>query len=563
MLKAKLLLKVRSLNKSSCQKIIVLALALVPIFGFSQGTNMNNPIVMGNYAAGSFSYNDTRNNSGYGNEYGQSSEDIYYRFTVQGSTQITISTCASGFDTYLHLLNSSGGNISSNDDNGPLCAGFRASISTSLAAGTYFIVTEGYSSNTGSISLSVNLTVTAPPPPVTYDTKNFIRTWEALAPQIDQNLLITKDVREVRQSTTYFDGLGRAEQSVVKKGSLSSDGYKDLVAPVVYDAFGREAEKYLPYAASSIDGLWKPDALAAQNGFYSGASSPVAGQGESFFHAKTEFEASPLNRVTKSMAPGNSWVGSGKGVSAKYWINTDADDVKIWNVTGAATVGDFESYTASANPYPAGKLYKSVTEDEGEKQVIEFKDKEGKVILKKVQLSTVAGVADDGFGRNHNGWLCTYYIYDDLGQLRCVIQPKGVELIDPAINPGANWSLTTTLLAEQCFRYEYDSRGRMIMKKLPGAAEIWMVYDQRDRLVMTQDGKQRTDNMWMYTAYDELNRPVSTGYLAAHSDLAYHSQQAANSSSYPPLNGNFEELTRTFYDDYDWLVQAVVPLRAR
>lgn len=79
-------------------------------------------------------------------------------------------------------------------------------------------------------------------------------------------------------------------------------------------------------------------------------------------------------------------------------------------------------------------------------------------------------------GKGHTGWLCTYYIYDDLNQLRCVIQPHGVELIS------SNWILTdATILAEQCFRYEYDERQRMIMKKVPGSGEVNMVYDARDR----------------------------------------------------------------------------------
>ncbi len=51
----------------------------------------------------------------------------------------------------------------------------------------------------------------------------------------------------------------------------------------------------------------------------------------------------------------------------------------------------------------------------------------------------------------------------------------------------------------------------MIAKKLPGADWVYMVYDVRDRVVMTQDGEQRKANKWAYTLYDALNRPVVTG----------------------------------------------------
>ena len=37
------------------------------------------------------------------------------------------------------------------------------------------------------------------------------------------------------------------------------------------------------------------------------------------------------------------------------------------------------------------------------------------------------------------------------------------------------------------FRYVYDAQGRLIMKKVPGADEVNLVCDKRDRLVMTQD----------------------------------------------------------------------------
>jgi RHS repeat-associated protein len=61
------------------------------------------------------------------------------------------------------------------------------------------------------------------------------------------------------------------------------------------------------------------------------------------------------------------------------------------------------------------------------------------------------------------------------------------------------------------FQYKYDGRRRMIAKKVPGAEWVYMVYDDRDRLVLTQDAEQRKLNKWSFTKYDELNRPILTG----------------------------------------------------
>src|SRR5262249_29693062 len=143
------------------------------------------------------------------------------------------------------------------------------------------------------------------------------------------------------------------------------------------------------------------------------------------------YEPSPLNRVLESFAPGNSWAGSSVQVSesnrhsikAKSWINTANDSVRIWMVSDI--VNSFGTYSSNSM-YGSGTLYKNVTVDESNNQVIEFKDKEGKIILKKVQMTALA---DTGLGRGHYGWLCTYYVYDDMNNLRCVIQPRGVELL--------------------------------------------------------------------------------------------------------------------------------------
>lgn len=48
---------------------------------------------------------------------------------------------------------------------------------------------------------------------------------------------------------------------------------------------------------------------------------------------------------------------------------------------------------------------------------------------------------------------------------------------------------------------------------MPWAEAVYLVYDARDRLVMTQDRNLRANNKWLVTQYDALNRPEKTGLL--------------------------------------------------
>jgi RHS repeat-associated protein len=399
-----------------------------------------------------------------------------------------------------------------------------------------------------------------PSPYLVMNPVNYVRTWDAVMPEtVPNNITNSATPDKFILSTQYIDGLGRPLEGVVKQGSLDTKNNinVDMISPVLYDEFGREQFKYLPFAstatdATKADGSFKLNPFQQQATFYSdNTNGPVKNQAETYYYAQTQFEPLPLGRVTKTLPPGNNWIGTNRGSDQKYWYNTPADAVRIWNVTNSSTLGTFGSYASTAT-YGAGLLYKNVTVDENGKQVIEFKDKEGKVILKKVQLTATA---DAGTGRDHTGWLCTYYIYDDLNNLRCVIQPRGVELL-----PGLSWVLTdATILAEQCFRYEYDSRNRMIVKKVPGAGQVNMVYDARDRLMMTQDANLSAQTKWLVTLYDALNRPVQTGLLLNsynNKTFAQHLAAAAISSAYPftetttPSTTYWEKLTVTHYDNY-------------
>jgi RHS repeat-associated protein len=354
---------------------------------------------------------------------------------------------------------------------------------------------------------------------------------------------MSRPLKDVKIATQYIDGLGRPVQTVIKQGSLETGAQpSDIVSPVVYDELGRELKKYLPFAANNrdgntslSDGLFKLNPFQQQETF---AQTQYAG--ELTYYGKTDFETSPMNRTLKSMAPGDSWAGTNRGVEMKYWANTPADDVKKWTVN--ENMMGWPDYIVSGT-YDPGMLIKTVTVDEKGKQVIEFKDKEGKVIVKKVQLNGAA--ADNGAGTGYTNWLCTYYIYDIIGRLRCVVQPEGVKQL--AVS---GWQLNATQLAEQCFRYEYDEQSRMTMKKVPGAGEVYMVYDIRDRLVMTQDANMRAQNKWLVTKYDALNRPAETGLWISAASLSVHQANASASSSYPVTSSGYELLSVTHYDDY-------------
>jgi RHS repeat-associated protein len=91
-----------------------------------------------------------------------------------------------------------------------------------------------------------------------------------------------------------------------------------------------------------------------------------------------------------------------------------------------------------------------------------------------------------------------------------------LRIYNQALNQSEISSLATSyfpieILNRWAFQYKYDGRRRMVEKKVPGAEPVYMVYDNRDRLVLTQDGNQRLNNKWLFTKYDALNRPVLTG----------------------------------------------------
>jgi len=343
-------------------------------------------------------------------------------------------------------------------------------------------------------------------------TRNFVRTWVATAPETSPTTLMGNALKEVKESTVYFDGLGRPEQTVAKKGSLSSSGNTDLVTPAEYDVYGREIFKYMPYIAGTNDGSYKSNAIIAQGSYN---STFYSSQSENNFYTQTDYEPSPASRVLKVIAPGVNWAGSNRGVQTLVsTYETEGGTVRKWTVTDVSN--DFGTYSSvSGQTYGNTALYIKVTTDENGNQVWEYIDWAGLTVVKKVWNTP-------------STYLMTLYIYDDLNRLRCVVQPAGT----------AGFPSTATL-DEYCFRYEYDEKNRMIMKKVPGAAPVYMVYDTRDRLVFTQDGNLRANNQnqWLTTLYDNYNRIVLTG-ITTYNGTQTQIQSIVNTQTQTPLNPN-------------------------
>lgn len=373
---------------------------------------------------------------------------------------------------------------------------------------------------------------------------SYVKTWTPVSPIQDENFVAVKPIEEVSLTTQYVDGLGRPLQRVEKEISPSR---KDAVIPNIYDAQGREKFSYLPFISTSNNGIFKLDAFTQQNQYMQGLYD-ASGSGEKFYYNETFFDNSSYNREIKKQTPGNSWVGSDRGIEMEYQTNTSDEMIAIWTIPVNAQGGipAFEGY------YGPGQLIKTVNIDENDIKVIEYTDKSGHKILRKTQLNISPSIS-------HSGWLCTYYVYDVLDNLRAVLTPKVIQQIEGI------WNISQSLMDELCYRYEYNQNGDLIIKKLPGIAEVHMVYDGRNRLVLTQNGNLRKEGKWMYTNYDSQNRVISTGFWTNALTVNTHEANITNygcigypfntesTYNYPNINNEIEELTRTYYDDYNWV----------
>lgn len=271
----------------------------------------------------------------------------------------------------------------------------------------------------------------------------------------------------------YYDGLGRPKQNIVIKGSPKGN---DIAIPIEYDEFGRQIKDYLPIPQEGTqNGIIYSDPLFNASTIY----------GHEKIYAEKLIENSPLDRVLGQIQVGNDWQNNPTKII--YEVNRASDKVKkfitntIWENGATKTILEQDEY------FEVSHLYKTISKDEDGNEQVEFKNSLGQIVLQRKI--------------NEGNNVDTYYVYNEYQQLVFVIPPLA--------------SAKTNLIMEDidllCYQYRYDGKGRLVEKKLPNKGWEYLVYDQQDRLVMSQDANLRTKRQWLFTKYDEFGRIAYTG----------------------------------------------------
>ncbi|MEN2401763.1 DUF6443 domain-containing protein [Flavobacterium sp. MC2016-06] len=335
-------------------------------------------------------------------------------------------------------------------------------------------------------------------------TENYIKTISYKVPS--QAAITAPAINQAAQKITYFDGLGRPVQQIEYQASASG---KDIVTPIEYDGFGRQVKEYLPFTSSQTTSNYInptaliPDLITQYKTNYGTVNANP--------FSEKQLETSPLNRVLQQAAPGDDWsMAKNHTIKMDYQTNKDNEvrlftAVTVWN----SNTGLYDITLGKGNGtgfYDANQLYKTITYDENTAaspleangSTVEFKNKEGQIILKR----TYGAVGVNPAIVQHD----TYYVYDQYGNLTYVIPPKAVDIINvsnvssditsTAVVPsGTSLQLTAgnsirllpgfnavsgstfsakiengsqAVLDNLCYQYKYDNRNRLAEKKPPG-----------------------------------------------------------------------------------------------
>lgn len=327
------------------------------------------------------------------------------------------------------------------------------------------------------------------------NTLNYIVSRKAREAQTGTRL--SNSVDSTQTQVQFLDGLGRATQSILWKGT--PDKSKDIVlATTLYDSYGRGYKQILTTPSSLVTGAYTAKADSLAQVFY-GDTSPST---------ETVFEPSPLNRPQKQFGAGQAWRTANKSVNIQYLLAGGGILKFDINTNGSVSCGV---------SYPLSALTNYCTQSERDAQTYELKDKQGRVTHKFQQMDT--------------GFAVTAYCYDDAsgGRLAYVIPPEMYKKMGTGAGLVSSFTENDLIFREGIFGYHYDNQGRLIEKHIGGAGWVRYVYDKQDRIVLEQDSKDSisTPSFYKFTKYDALSRPILSGIITGIGTYTRQTLQAA------------------------------------
>ena len=374
---------------------------------------------------------------------------------------------------------------------------------------------------------------------------NYVRTIEprvgsTAEPADDSAPVAALNTTSPKVTTVYYDGLGRERSKVSGATGGNGEDIRDLTE---YDNYGNVFRQWQPFALQNGAGTMTVDAVKqASLAHYGSDEIP---------YVTTSYEEAATNRPVAQSHIGKAWNPwhYEKKIQTEYAFNES--DLPQYKNVRLFTVGDDGRTLTDAGYYRPYTLRATAVTNEDGHRTVEFKTKANRTVLSR-------RVGENG------QYLDTYFVYDIYGCLKYMISPEAESQLPH------NAECPATTLNKLCYFYDYDSRLRLVEKRLPGCEPVYYVYDKLNRPVFTQDGNQRATSTWSVRKYNPHNFKIAVEGTAVLTGATRQSLQQTWGDTlltaepqcspayemdlfYPPTPGlsTFEPKVAYFYDNFN------------
>lgn len=353
---------------------------------------------------------------------------------------------------------------------------------------------------------------------------------------IIQRSFTKSDGSAFNDQVTYYDEMGREQECIQKKASPTE--MHDLVTLKEYDDYGKLEKEWLAGSLSTNDGSFMPIEEAKS------VIMDSNGQDSAPFALK-HYEESPRNLLVEEYGPGQNWHEGAHANIMSYGVNIK-DDTRFgcfhYSVEGKANTIQIMSH----GQYSTGVLTVKIYKDEDGRYRYEFIDEQEHVVLSRKFLDDES--------------VDTYYIYDVWGNLQAVLPPMASSEM---YQGNHSWSGQESFIAQYAYLFAYDESFRKNGSKVPGCDWVYVMYDNADTPVFTQNGEQREKGEWSFVISDVWGRPclegvcknaLQVGTSLPNTSAVYDGTSANYGYSINGVDLNSPVFHKiTFYDKYDFI----------